>query len=60
MIMGMMPTDDRVNGTNKKAIFSVIFFFIMVVMIVFISGEKKLGRGDIFLLVFWTGRAVRT
>ena len=60
MIMGMMPTDDRVNGTNKKVIFSVIFFFIMVVMIVFISGEKKLGRGDIFLLVFWMRRAVST
>ena len=27
MIMGMMPTDDRVNGTNKKVIFSVIFFY---------------------------------
>ena len=24
----------------------------MVVIIVFISGEKKLGNGDIFLLVF--------
>ena len=42
MIMGMMPTDDRVNGTNKKVIFSVIFFFIMLVMIVFISGKKKI------------------
>ena len=32
------------------------FFFIMLVMIVFISGEKKLIRGDILLLVFgWEG-----